>query len=142
MTFQFSSCTFGNNTAYAFSYNFGSTCTNYLGNGETEYGRGGGVYLSINSGIKNTHASFSDCISILLTTTHLLPRAHAQGVKQSQCLLTPTGGVIIATNCLLTPIRLSTPYRTHYCLLWTLVLMFTKSDQCFRIFLSIYNFMI
>ena len=58
--FQFANCILYNNTAHTFNYNFGST--NYLGNVEKEYGRGGGVYLSITNGIKNIYASFTDCV--------------------------------------------------------------------------------
>ena len=65
MMFQFSNCTFGNNTAHTFSYRFGST--NYLGNVEKKEGRGGGVHLSIRSGMKDIYASFSNCT---LTDNH------------------------------------------------------------------------
>ena len=58
-TFLFTNCSFKYNTArskyYKFIYN------DILGQLQTGYGRGGGLYVYINSGLKNAHISFRDC---------------------------------------------------------------------------------
>ena len=55
----FRNCTFDNNTARTRYYNF--IYNDALGELVTGYGRGGGAYIFLSSGIKNVHISFSNC---------------------------------------------------------------------------------
>ena len=59
LMFRFNNCTFENNIAHTFNYSFGYT--NNQGKVEKGYGQGGGVHLSVRGGLRNIHASFSNC---------------------------------------------------------------------------------
>ena len=59
MAFQFDNCTFENNTAHTYSYDFGYT--NGLGVVEEGYGSGGGTFLIILNRLRDIHISFSNC---------------------------------------------------------------------------------
>ena len=59
LTFQFENCTFKNNTSRTKYYSF--LYTDVMGEVREGYGRGGGVHLSLLSGLKNTLISFVGC---------------------------------------------------------------------------------
>ena len=59
MTFQFDHCTFENNIANTSHYNY--LYTDVLGKVHKGYGRGGGVYLLLRSGLSNVSVSFLSC---------------------------------------------------------------------------------
>ena len=58
-TFLFRNCSFENNTAHTKHYDF--IYNDALGKLRSGYGRGGGVYVYVSSGLNNVHISFSDC---------------------------------------------------------------------------------
>ena len=59
MIFQFQHCIFENNTANTSHYNH--LYTNILGKAREGYGRGGGVYVLLSSGLRNVSVTFLDC---------------------------------------------------------------------------------
>ena len=59
MIFQFQNCTFENNTANTSHYHH--LYTNVHGKARKGYGRGGGVYVLLSSGLRNVSVSFCDC---------------------------------------------------------------------------------
>ena len=60
MIFQFQNCTFENNTAKTSHHDH--LYTNVLGEAREGYGRGGGVYVLLSSGLRNVSVSFQKCM--------------------------------------------------------------------------------
>ena len=60
MIFQFQNCMFENNTAKTGHHNH--LYTNVLGQAREGFGRGGGVYVLLSSGLRNISVSFIDCL--------------------------------------------------------------------------------
>lgn len=59
VSFHLSDCIFKDNVAHTKHYKF--LYTNILGEVKEGYGRGGGVHLSIENGVRNAKVSFSNC---------------------------------------------------------------------------------